>query len=129
MLQGMNNSIDVIRRTEGVDDAVGGLVNSGEATVYAGLLCRVDNPRGSRREAMMGIDLARAVAIVVAHAQPQGVIQFDIRPNDLVLVKQGPFAGKRFLVRDVREDSLGRSHPRAHVELTCERVESARSKP
>jgi hypothetical protein len=123
MFQGLNNTLSVLRPTESAAaDSVGGLVVSAEPVVYANVPCRVSGAAGgTRREQAMGVDLARAINVVVWPAT------YVIQQNDIVIPASGALAGRRFLVRDIRESSLPRTHPKSHVSLTCERVDSART--
>src|SRR3990167_10044507 len=113
VIHGLNNKLTGYRPLYGPDDAVGGAVQTGTSTVYRNVLCRVDNPRGSRREQMMEIDIARAVNIVVWPAT------YVFQVQDEVEIESGRFADQRFLVFDIKEDSLVPTHPNAHIELTA----------
>lgn len=124
MLQGLNNKLTCYRDLYGPDDVVGGASVTGSSQVYANVLCRVDNPRGTRREQMMEIDIARAVNIVVWPAT------YVFKVQDEVEIAKGRFAGRRFRVVDVKEDSLIQATDQnAHIELTAVRVEYGRTEP
>jgi hypothetical protein len=121
-IQGLNNLLTVIRPTEGVLDAVGGATIS-EAVVYSQVMCRVSNPTpATRNEQIEGLDYSKAIQIVVYPAN------YAIKGSDIVIPSLGSHANQRFIVVQVKRDSLPPTHPNAHIELTCERVDEARKK-
>lgn len=122
-LQGLNVTMDVIRRTE-TRDAVGGSVYAG-STIASSIRCRLG-------DASMGIKMSlqeQGYATTRIHqivAQPSNL---NVKENDLVLMHGGQYDGQQFIVRLVKKDSLPASDSRSHVELGVERVIEARTTP
>ena len=124
MIHGLNNTIHVLRETEGAIDAIGGVTIT-EGAYLEGVKCRVSNPnRGDvvRLEKEQGVELERVIKLVVWPAT------VSIEEGDIVLPQSGKLAGKRFKVVAVKEDSLLQASPRAHLELFAERYGTARTR-
>jgi len=124
MIQGLNNTITVRRQTELVKDAVGG-ARVNEGLVYSNIKCRISNPnRGDigRVERGQGIEVTRLIKIV---AWPS--TSYVIEPGDMVLPGSGRYSSDRFIILDVKQDSLPLSDGRTHLELICERQDEQRT--
>ena len=123
MIKGLNNTITIRRQTEGVEDAVGGATTT-EALEYSNIKCRISNPnRGDigRVERGQGIEVTRLIKII---AWPS--TSYIIEPGDIVLPGTGRYATDRFIILDVKQDSLLLTDGRTHIELICERQDEQR---
>ena len=123
MIKGLNNTITIRRQTEGAEDAVGGATTT-EALEYPNIKCRISNPnRGDigRVERGQGIEVTRLIKII---AWPS--TSYIIEPGDIVLPGTGRYATDRFIILDVKQDSLLLTDGRTHIELICERQDEQR---
>ena len=124
VIRGLNSRINVLRVTQGADDTIGGTTES-EATVLSNVRCRIDNPnRGDvgRIEHMEGVDFLRLIKLTTWPAVT------DVRAGDIIKPVAGPFASDRFIVLDIKQDSITQSFNSAHTEIVAERYDSGRSK-
>ena len=123
MILGSNISIAVVRRTT-TNDAVGGAIYS-DSTLRSGLPARIGNASSGQQMALkdMGYESARGHQI---RTQPADL---DVKENDLIETTGGVYNGKKFIVRQVKRDSILPTDSRSHVDLVVERLEEARAEP
>ena len=120
MIQGLNITVDIQRRTAGVDDDIGGAVTT-TATVFFNVRARISNLKPSDEQRIQGIEVTK---MFTCHIWPATI---DIQEHDLVVPNKGPHKDKVFLVKGVRKDSLFDENPRSHISVSLERTEQARS--
>lgn len=120
MLRGLNNICDVYRNKEFADDNIGGAQVTGSA-LYYDVMCRISSKTNTRAEQAEGIDVTRTFEFLIWPSS------YLFKVGDILIPHQEWFAGQRFIVKDMMYDSLGMSSPRGHLQLTCERVDWARS--
>lgn len=110
---GFNTIVDVWAQQEGADDASGGSVRT-DVVRYEGVLARIANDRPSADLRVQGIELPRTLRIML---WPDGYSA--IRADDIVIPRNGPWAGQRLRVTGIQQSSLPVGHPRSHIQLTA----------
>ena len=124
MLQGLNATCKVQRRTQVADDVVGGAVIS-FVDLYTKVKCRISAIRPTFIDiADQGLETEKGFQMVIWPAN------YVIREGDKIVVTSPTsheFYGDDFLVNAVMIDSIAPSDNRRHIELYISRFERSRS--
>lgn len=118
-MMGLNVRVNVLARTEGADDAVGGAQRT-DTTRYTNVRARIANIANPTLLAQQGYEGKDLHHIILYPDNYPG-----IRREDIVVPISGRWTGARFRVKEVRFSSVLDGRPRAHIQLTCERVRYA----
>jgi len=105
--------VDIYAQTEAADDAVGGSSRS-DTLRYGAVKGRIASDRVSADFRAQGVELPRTVRIIL---WPDSYDQ--VRADDIVVPRSGPWASQRLRVTGVQRSSLPTGHPRAHIQLTA----------
>ena len=124
MLQGLNATCMIQRRTQGLDDVVGGAVVT-FVNEHEDVLCRIASIKPAYIDvADQGLETLKPFQIIVWPAH------YVIYEGDKFIVTSPathPFFGVEFLVNSVMVDSIAPSDARGHIELFVNRYEESRS--
>ena len=124
MLQGLNATCAIQRRTQAADDVVGGAVVT-FVNVYENVLCRIASIRPTYIDvADQGLETMKPFQIIVWPAH------YTILEGDKLIVTSPathPFFNVEFMIISVNIDSISPSDARGHIELYINRYEEARS--
>lgn len=124
MLQGLNATCTIQRRTQAADDVVGGAVVT-FVDLYTNVLCRIASVRAMYVDvADQGLETLKPFQIIVWPAN------YVILEGDKLIVTSPathPFFSVEFMIMSVNIDSISPSDARGHIELYVNRYEEARS--
>jgi len=124
MLQGLNATCTIQRRTQAADDVVGGAVIS-FVDLYTNVLCRIASIRPTYIDvADQGLETLKPFQIIVWPAN------YSIREGDKFIVTSPathPLFNIEFLIVSVMIDSISPSDARGHIELYVNRYVESRS--
>lgn len=120
MIQGLNITVKIQRRVEGVDDDIGGATFT-LTDITTKVRARISNLRPTDEQRIAGIEVSRMFNM---HIWPANV---DIIDTDIVVPESGPHKDKTFLVRGVQQSSLFDGDPKSFLSVRLQRDESARS--
>lgn len=120
MIKGLNITVTIQRRIEGVDDEVGGATTT-TSYIATGVRARISNIKPTSEQRIAGIETSK---MYNCHIWPATIAVIE---HDLITPEKGPHKDKVFLVKGVQKDSLFDEDPRAHISLRIQRVERARS--
>ena len=124
MLQGLNATCTIQRRTQAADDAVGGAVVT-FVDLYTNVLCRIASIRPTYIDvADQGLETTKPFQIIIWPAS------FVIYEGDKLVVTfpaTHPFFSVEFMIISVNIDSISPSDARGHIELVVNRYERSRS--
>lgn len=112
-MQGINVVVDIYAQVEAADDAIGGAVRS-DAIRYASVGARIANDRVPAEFRLQGLEAARSMEIILYPDRYP-----DVRSEDIVIPRSGPWAKQRLRVTAVQRSSLPVGHPRSHVQLSA----------
>lgn len=119
MIKGLNITVTIQRRIEGVDDDIGGATTT-LSTIATNVRARISNLKPSSEQRIAGIETSK---MYNCHIWPATV---DVIEHDLITPLNGNLANNTFLVKGVQIDSLFNQDPRAHKSLRLQRVERSR---
>ncbi|MCJ7527445.1 MAG: hypothetical protein MUO37_04940 [Methyloceanibacter sp.] len=112
-MQGINVIVDIYAQAEAADDTGGGAVRS-DAIRYAGVGARIANDRVPLEFRLQAIETARSMEIILYPDRYP-----DVRSEDIVIPRSGPWAKQRLRVTAVQRSSLPVGHPRSHIQLSA----------
>lgn len=124
MIQGLNSTCTIQRRTQAADDVVGGAVISFE-DLYTNVLCRIASTRTVYVDvADQGLETLKPFQVIIWPAN------YTIYEGDKLVITfpaAHPFFSVEFMIISVNIDSISPSDARGHIELSVNRYEEARS--
>lgn len=124
MIKGLNATCMIQRRTQGLDDVVGGAVIT-FVDLYTNVLCRIASIKPAYIDvADQGLETLKPFQIIVWPAY------YTILEGDKLIVTNPathPFFSVEFMIMSVSIDSISPSDARGHIELFVNRYEQARS--
>lgn len=112
-MQGINVLVDIYAQVEAADDTVGGAVRS-DSIRYANVGARIANDRIPLEFRLQGIETSRSMEIILYPDKYP-----NVRTEDIVIPKSGPWANQRLRVTAVQRSSLPVGHPRSHIQLSA----------
>jgi len=124
MLQGLNATCTIQRRTQAPDDVVGGAVIT-FVDIYTNVLCRIASIRPAYVDVTdQGQETLKPFQVIVWPAN------YVIREGDKFIITAPvghEFFLEEFMIISVNIDSISPSDARGHIELYVNRFEEARS--
>ena len=124
MLQGLNATCKIMRRTQALDDVVGGAVIS-FVDIYSKVKCRISAIRPTFIDvADQGLETEKGFQIMIWPAN------YVIREGDKIKIispASHEFYGDEFLVNAVMIDSIAPTDNRRHIELYVSRYMVSRA--
>jgi len=124
MLQGLNATCTIQRRTQAADDVVGGAQIEFE-NEYENVLCRIASIRPTYIDvADQGLETLKPFQVIIWPAH------YVIYEGDKFIITSPaahPFFNEEFLIISVNIDSISPSDARGHIELFVNRYEETRS--
>lgn len=124
MLQGLNATCTIQRRTQAPDDIVGGAVIA-FVDLYTNVLCRIASIKPTYIDVVdQGLETIKPFQIIIWPAH------YIIREGDKFIVTAPAgheFFLEEFLIMSVNIDSISPSDARGHIELYINRYERSRS--
>ena len=124
MLQGLNVTCTIQRRTQAADDVVGGAVIT-FVDLYTNVLCRIASIKPAYIDVTdQGLETLKPFQIIVWPAN------YVIYEGDKLIVTSPathPFFSVEFMIISVNIDSISPSDARGHIELFVNRYEEARA--
>jgi len=124
MLQGLNATCTIQRRTQLADDAVGG-ADITFVDEHTNVLCRIASIKPAYIDvADQGLETLKPFQIIIWPAH------YTILEGDKFIVTSPvthPFFSVEFMIISVNIDSISPSDARGHIELFVNRYEEARS--
>jgi hypothetical protein len=119
-LQGLNITVQITRRTEGADDAIGGATRTAEV-VLRNVRARISSMKPTEEARLQGLESSKLYNAVVVPAN------LDIRESDILIPDNGTHAGTQFRVTGVQKDSIHHNSKRAHMSLRLTHEDRART--
>lgn len=124
MLQGLNATCTIQRRTQGLDDVIGGAVVT-FVDLYTNVLCRIASIRPTYMDIVdQGLETLKPFQIIIWPAN------YTIYEGDKLIITAPAgheFFLEEFLIMSVLIDSISPSDARGHIELYVNRFERSRS--